>query len=114
MYFNTDKLGRLILVDELIFYDELVLFTARDDNGCTWFVQLLKFGYKEYLAMRISEQRMKLMDDKRISIYDAFKNAETNVVYRLVLDDSDNKYIVTEIPAALIDDRDLPDKNIFL
>jgi len=110
------RFGEIVLGQVFEYYDYPVLFSCEVD-GLVYLAVLADDGISvaDWIFVQVSPERFDKIRAGEISLYDAFKDAETSVVYAVRVDTiTDEVFGVTERVCSQLSDEELPLKTAFL
>lgn len=107
--------GKLDLLATLVYYDQPVLYTAKNAAGDLFLVMLDDLGelVDQWLAVKLDALLFQLMEDGKIDLHAAFRSAES--VYCIVNAYQWGEKVATHchlIAQADLDDSRLPERGV--
>lgn len=111
---KVDMLGNLNISEIFFYYDEPQIFTCTNKFSHIYLFLLTDMDEREWLATPISLSQLALLKKNRISIKEAYINAEEGFVWRIKGNIHDFYAKAIQIQCNNIQDTDLPDDDLFL
>lgn len=116
IYMVVDYIGRLRIIDEIIYYEKLLTFTCLNEVGNLYIASCIDIDSEEnetWHFLPISEHKLKRVLEGGITAYDAFVNSEMKLLWEVEFKAFDYYSGKSKIisPDSL-SEEDLPDPDI--
>lgn len=113
LWAKVDMFGSLNIQEIFFFYDEPQIFSCVSRFGQIYLIMLTDMDQRKWLAVPISSARLALLKKNRISVKQAFIDAEDEFVWMLH-ETAIGKVSAIQQLCSNIEDEDLPDDDVFL
>src|SRR5699024_1178270 len=111
---NIDLLGKIYIIEEVIYYDKPLTFICKNDIGNQFIASCIQLDQEEqWLFLPLSRARLIQVLRGSITAYDAFKHSEMGLLWKVYIQ-SDNYSTgkAKAIQSNELKDDDLPDKDV--
>ena len=112
---TEDSFAGLEPVKTIMYYDRPILYTCKNKDEELYLAMLVeeKGRSNTWLYIWVSDDRINALKANKLSLYEAFKEAENHKAYQITLDEENNPKIDT-IEAINIPDKFLPDDDLYI